>query len=95
MRGYAGVIVWVLIVWLLIGAWRLRKRRVTPGPAAAGALHELLGSDRRAAVQIIVEERAGEQDPEDADGNLPDLEGRPSTTVPPAVRRPQRSREMT
>jgi hypothetical protein len=28
----------------------------------------------RAVVEIIIEERTGERDPEDRDGNLPDLE---------------------
>jgi hypothetical protein len=37
-------------------------------------IHDLLNQDRRAAVEVIVEERAAERDPEDRDGNLPDLE---------------------
>jgi hypothetical protein len=37
-------------------------------------MHEILNDDRRAAVEIILEERAAERDPEDRDGNLPDLE---------------------
>lgn len=67
-------IIWLLILWLVIGAWRLRRKRVTIGPAAAGAIDELLTDQRRAAIEIIVEERTGERDPEDKDGNLPDLE---------------------
>jgi len=35
----------------------------------------LFDDSRRAAVEVIVEERTGERDPEDKDGNLPDLEG--------------------
>jgi len=62
------------MIWLLVGAWRVRRRRVSVGPAAAGMVHELLNQDRRAAVEIIVQERAAERDPEDRDGNLPDLE---------------------
>ena len=73
MRGYISGVVALLIVWLVVGAWRLRKRRVTLGPAAAASMHEILSHDRRAAVQIILEERTGERDPEDRDGNLPDL----------------------
>jgi hypothetical protein len=96
MRGYAVVLVWVLILWLLVGVWRLRKRRVTPGAAAAAAMNELLVSDRRAAVQVIVEERAGERDPEDPDGNLPELDQRSSDSRgQPARQRIQRSREIT
>jgi hypothetical protein len=45
-----------------------------PGPAAAGAIYDLLNQDKRNAVEIIVEEKAAARDPEDADGNLPDLQ---------------------
>jgi hypothetical protein len=44
------------------------------GPAAAGAVYDLLNQDKRNAIELIVEEKAGARDPEDADGNLPDLE---------------------
>ena len=44
------------------------------GPGAAGAVYDLLNQDRRNAIELIVEEKAGARDPEDADGNLPDLE---------------------
>jgi hypothetical protein len=47
---------------------------VSIGPAASGAFYDLLNEDKRRAVQIVIEERAGARDPEDADGNLPDLE---------------------
>jgi hypothetical protein len=69
----SGVIA-LLMIWLVVGAWRVRRGRVSVGPAAAGMMHELLNEDRRAAVEIILEERAAERDPEDRDGNLPDLE---------------------
>ena len=74
MEAYVSGILGLLMLWLLVGAWRVRKRRVSVGPAAAGMVHELLNEDRRAAVEIIVEERAAAHDPEDRDGNLPDLE---------------------
>ena len=45
-----------------------------PGPGAAGAMYDLLNQDKRNAIELIVEEKAGARDPEDADGNLPDLE---------------------
>ena len=45
-----------------------------PGPAAAGAIYDLLNQDKRNAVEIIVEDKAAARDPEDADGNLPDLQ---------------------
>jgi prolipoprotein diacylglyceryltransferase len=74
IRAYGIIVVCGLILWLLFGAWRLRKRRVTPGAAAAAAMNDLLNNDRRAAVEIIVAERAAAKDAEDRDGNLPDLE---------------------
>ena len=40
----------------------------------AGAIYDLLNEDRRKALEIIVEQRAEARDPEDKDGNLPDLE---------------------
>ena len=45
-----------------------------PGPAAAGAVYDLLNQDKRNAIELIVEDRAAARDPEDADGNLPDLQ---------------------
>jgi hypothetical protein len=74
MEAYVSGVIGLLMLWLLVGAWRVRRRRVSIGPAAAGMMHDLLNQDRRAAVEIIVEERAAERDPEDRDGNLPDLE---------------------
>ena len=75
MERYFVAVIWILILWLAAGAWRLRRRSVQPGPAAAGAMHEILNEDRRAAVEIILEERAAAHDPEDRDGNLPELKG--------------------
>jgi len=40
----------------------------------AGAIYDLLNEDRRKALEIIVEQRAEARDPEDKDGNLPDLD---------------------
>ena len=45
------------------------------GSAASGAIYDLLNEDKRKAIEIIVEQRAEARDPEDADGNLPDLAG--------------------
>lgn len=67
-------LIWLLLIWLVVGVWRLRRKRVSVGPAAAGSMEELFDDRRRAAIEIIIEERAGERDPEDRDGNLPDLE---------------------
>ena len=73
MEAYINGVFALFMVWLLVGAWRLRRRRATPGAAAAALMHALLNQDQRAAVEIIVEERAAAHDPEDRDGNLPDL----------------------
>lgn len=45
-----------------------------PGPGASGAVYDLLNQDKRNAIEMIVEDKAAARDPEDADGNLPDLE---------------------
>ena len=46
----------------------------SPGPGAAGAIYDMLNEDKRRAIEIIVEQKAEETDPETADGNLPELE---------------------
>jgi hypothetical protein len=71
---YVSGIIALMMIWLVVAAWRVRRKGGGPGPGAAGTMHELLNEDRRAAVEVIVEGRAGERDPEDRDGNLPDLE---------------------
>jgi hypothetical protein len=69
------VVVWLVAIVLVILAFSARRRsRGHVGPGAAGSLHDLLNEDKRNAVEIIVEERAAARDPEDRDGNLPDLE---------------------
>jgi hypothetical protein len=47
---------------------------------AGGTMYDWLNEDKRRAIDVIVEERAAARDPEDKDGNLPDLGGplRPS-----------------
>jgi hypothetical protein len=49
---------------------RLRNRRI--GSAAVGSFYDMLEQDKRKAVEIIVEQKAEEQAPEDAEGNGPD-----------------------
>jgi hypothetical protein len=49
-------------------------RRSGIGTAAVGSMYGFLNEDERKAIEIIVEERAEARDPEDKDGNLPDLE---------------------
>ena len=75
--GTVGAIVWtVAIVVVAILFVRMRRRGGRPhvGAAASGTIYDWLNQDKRNAIEIIVEERAGARDPEDKDGNLPDLE---------------------
>ena len=74
LRYYLLAVLCLLMTWLVVGAWRLRHRRVTPGAAAGARMYEMLNDDRRAAVEVVLEERAAAKDPEHRDGNLPDLE---------------------
>jgi hypothetical protein len=68
-------IVWLGAIVLVILAFAARRRsHGHVGPAAAGSLYDLLKEDKRNAVEIILEQRAEARDPEDRDGNLPDLE---------------------
>ena len=69
--------VWLVVVVLLIvavGKTRGQRRRGGIGTAAAGTIYDMLNEDKRNAVEVIVEERAAAKDPEDRDGNLPDLD---------------------
>ena len=68
--------IWLLAFALLvIAVWRVRaqRHRGGVGSAAAGIVYDYLNEDKRRAVEIIVEQRAEATDPEDRDGNLPDL----------------------
>lgn len=75
MRAYISLIFIGLALWMVVGIWRIRTRRSRPGSALASSMEMLFDDDRRAAVEVIVEERTGERDPEDKDGNLPHLAG--------------------
>ena len=78
----AGIVIMVLFVMAVLRARRKRGRiSASPGPGAAGAIYDMLNEDKRRAIEIIVEQKAEETDPETADGNLPELEspGRPRT----------------
>ena len=71
---YAFVMFAALVI-LFLGVLIVRLRgRGRPGSAAAGAVYELLNDDKRKALEIIVEQRAEMRDPEDKDGDLPQLE---------------------
>jgi hypothetical protein len=67
-----------LLVFFIVGFVKIRRRRSSQtfnvGAGAMGSVYDLLNQDRRNAIEIIVEEKAEARDPEDADGNLPDLE---------------------
>jgi hypothetical protein len=71
-----GAVVWlvaaVLVVVIAVKGAK-QRRRGGVGSAAVGAVYGMLNEDKQNAVEIIVEERAGARDPEDRDGNLPDL----------------------
>ena len=70
------VAIWVATIVLLFLAYRrirTQRRRGGVGTAAAGSVYDWLNEENRNAVEIIVEERAAARDPEDCDGNLPDL----------------------
>ena len=68
-------ILWLAaIVAFIILLSRQRRRHKHVGSAAAGSVYDMLHADKRNAVEIVVEERAGARDPEDRDGNLPNLE---------------------
>lgn len=65
------LVILLVVAYLVFAVWRLRTRRSAPGPAAAGMMNEILNDDRRAAIEVIVEEKTGYRDPEDRDGILP------------------------
>jgi hypothetical protein len=64
---------WIVVlagIVVLLAAVASRRSR-GPGSAAAGAVYDLLQEDKRKALEIIVEEKAGARDPEHADGEPP------------------------
>jgi hypothetical protein len=73
--GTVGATIWVVAI-IVVGIllWRQRRRRGRLGAGAGGSVYGMLNEDRQHALEIIVEERAAARDPEDRDGNLPDLE---------------------
>ena len=74
-------LVWIVALGVIVVfIWRGRSRSPRRlGSASVGTVYDMLNEDKRNAVEIIVEGRAEARDPEDAEGNLPDLEqpGRP------------------
>ena len=80
MGDAATALIWV-VAFVVIAVLFIRRRRSGPrsGAGTAGTVYDWLNEDKQRAVDIIVEERAGARDPEDRDGNLPDLEHRPKS----------------
>jgi hypothetical protein len=75
-----GIVILAILVVMLVAAFSKDTGGRTSsgvGPGASGAVYDLLNQDKRNAIELIVEEKAGARDPEDADGNLPDLESPP------------------
>ena len=76
-EGVAGDFILALIVGIVLRRVITRRGRSRLGPAAVGSVYDMLNKDKREAVQIVIEERAEARDPEDAEGNLPDLSPKP------------------
>jgi hypothetical protein len=57
------------LVVAVIG-WRLRQRKGRIGAAAVGSVYEMLNEEKRNAVEIIIEEKSGQRDPEHADDTM-------------------------
>ena len=77
--------IWLIAIVLLIVAVRRTRRqrqRGGIGSASAGMIYDWLNEDKRNAVEIVVEGRAEARDPEDRDGNLPDLAGSKRRATP-------------
>jgi hypothetical protein len=73
--GPIGAVIWVVVILLVAVLFtRQRRRRHRISAGGAGTVYDWLNEDKRNAIEIIVEERAEARDPEDRDGNLPDLE---------------------
>lgn len=84
MEGQLAAVVWVVVLIAVTFLFSRRRRsRHRVGPAAAGAIYDLLNEDKRKAVEIVVEQRAEARDPETRDGNLPDLEHPAAPDRPP------------
>lgn len=73
-----GAIVWavmtVMLVVIVVFARRGKRKGRSIGTGVIGANYEWLSRDKRQAIEYIVEDKAEARDPEDAEGNLPELE---------------------
>lgn len=69
------LLMFVGLIGLCVALVAVRRRRWgRPGTGATGAVYELLSDDKRNAIAIILEGRAEYRDPENRDGDLPQLE---------------------
>jgi hypothetical protein len=66
---WAAVIVIFLVIVGVSGYQTRGGRRssIRVGPAASGTIYDFLNQDKRNAIELIVEEKAGARDPETAD----------------------------
>jgi hypothetical protein len=71
---FEGVVGILMLVLFGAAVWKVFTRRTHAGPGTIGTMHGMLNEEKQKAVELIVEQRAEARDPEDADGNLPDLE---------------------
>ena len=65
----------VFVVVVTIVLFRRRRghgSRMSVGPAAVGAFYDMLDADKRRAIEVVVEERAAERDPERATDRVDD-----------------------
>ena len=72
-------VVFVALMVLIYLARRTRRAGGSMTAGVAGAIWDLQTDQKRQALEIIVNKRAAAHDPEDADGNLPELD-RPEHT---------------
>ena len=63
------VVLLTFVVGLVVTVFAKRRgARGGPGAGAYGAVYDLLNEDKRNAIEMIVEDKAGYRDPEDAEG---------------------------
>jgi hypothetical protein len=59
----AGTVVWLIIIVLCVLVfWRMKTRRRHIGSAAAGTVYDMIGEEKRNAVEIVVEDKAAARD---------------------------------
>jgi hypothetical protein len=69
----AAVLLLGVLPAVMNGGRRGSSHRRRPGAGAVGAVYDLLNEDKRRAIELIVEDRAEEVDPERATGRPPSL----------------------